>query len=159
MREYALVLLVTAAVTYLLTPLVRRVAVATRAIHAPRARDTHTEPTPLLGGLAMYGGLVAGLIVASRLTSLQDPFQAAGSKTAAGLLLAGAFVVVVGFIDDRWGLSAISKLAGQVAAAGILVWSGQSLPWLPMPSGGVFSLCTIARSVADRLVWSTWTGV
>ncbi|MGH3287500.1 MAG: glycosyltransferase family 4 protein [Streptosporangiaceae bacterium] len=140
MREYLLVLLVTAAVTFLLTPLVRRVAVATRAIHAPRARDTHTEPTPLLGGLAMYGGLVAGLIVASRLTSLQDPFQAAGSKTAAGLLLAGAFVVVVGFIDDRWGLSAISKLAGQVAAAGILVWSGQSLPWLPMPSGGVFSL-------------------
>ncbi len=140
MREYVLVLLVTAAVTYLLTPLVRRVAIATRAIHAPRARDTHTEPTPLLGGLAMYGGLVAGLIVASRLTSLQDPFQAAGSKTAAGLLLAGALVVVVGFIDDRWGLSAISKLAGQVAAAGILVWSGQSLPWLPMPSGGVFSL-------------------
>src|SRR5580692_507566 len=140
MREYLLVLLVTAAVTFLLTPLVRRVAVATHAIHAPRARDTHTEPTPLLGGLAMYGGLVAGLILASRLTSLQDPFQAAGSKTAAGLLLAGAFVVVVGFIDDRWGLSAISKLAGQVAAAGILVWSGQSLPWLPMPSGGVFSL-------------------
>jgi UDP-GlcNAc:undecaprenyl-phosphate GlcNAc-1-phosphate transferase len=140
MREYVLVLLVTAAVTYLLTPLVRRVAVATRAIHAPRARDTHTEPTPLLGGLAMYGGLVAGLIVTRRLTALQDPFAAAGSKTAAGLLLAGALVVVVGFIDDRWGLSAISKLAGQVAAAGVLVWSGQSLPWLPMPSGGVFSL-------------------
>jgi UDP-GlcNAc:undecaprenyl-phosphate/decaprenyl-phosphate GlcNAc-1-phosphate transferase len=140
MREYVLVLLVTAAVTYLLTPLVRRVAVATRAIHAPRARDTHTEPTPLLGGLAMYGGLVAGLIVASRLTALQDPFEAAGSKTAAGLLLAGALVVVVGFIDDRWGLSAISKLAGQVAAAGVLVWSGQSLPWLPTPSGGEFPL-------------------
>ena len=140
MREYVLVLLVTAGVTYLLTPLARRVAIKTRAVHEPRARDTHTEPTPLLGGLAMYGGLVAGLIVASRLHFLQDPFQAAGSKTAAGLLLAGGLVVVVGFIDDRWGLSAISKLAGQVAAAGILVWSGQSLPWLPMPSGGVFSL-------------------
>jgi UDP-GlcNAc:undecaprenyl-phosphate/decaprenyl-phosphate GlcNAc-1-phosphate transferase len=140
MREYLLVLLVTAAVTYLLTPLVRRVAIAVGALHEPRARDTHTQPTPLLGGLAMYGGLVAGLIVASRLTFLQDPFAAAGSKTAAGLLLAGALVVVVGFIDDRWGLSAISKLAGQVAAAGILVWSGQSLPWLPMPSGGVFLL-------------------
>jgi UDP-GlcNAc:undecaprenyl-phosphate/decaprenyl-phosphate GlcNAc-1-phosphate transferase len=140
MREYVLVLLITAAVTFLLTPLVRRVAIAARAIHAPRDRDTHTTPTPLLGGLAMYGGLVAGLIVASRLTSLQDPFQAAGSKTETGLLLAGALVVVVGFIDDRWGLSAVSKLAGQVAAAGILVWSGQSLPWLPMPSGGVFSL-------------------
>src|SRR6516225_28473 len=140
MREYLLVLLITAAVTFVLTPLVRRVAVATRAIHAPRARDSHTKPTPLLGGLAMYGGLVAGLIVATRLTFLQDPFASAGSKTEAGLLLAGGLLVVVGFIDDRWRLSAISKLAGQVAAAGILVWSGQSLPWVPMPSGGVFSL-------------------
>ena len=66
MREYVLVLLITAGVTYLLTPLARRVAIKTRAVHEPRARDTHTEPTPLLGGLAMYGGLVAGLIVASR---------------------------------------------------------------------------------------------
>src|SRR6516162_507654 len=140
MREYALVLLVTAAVTYVLTPLVRRVAIATRAIHEPRARDTHTKPTPLLGGLAMYGGLVAGLLLASRLSFVQDPFRTAGSRSQAGLLLAGGLVVVVGFADDRWGLSAISRLAAQVAAAGILVWSGQSLPWLPMPSGGVFSL-------------------
>src|SRR5580658_3981731 len=138
--EYALVLLVTAAVTYLLVPLVRRIAVRTRAMHEPRARDTHTKATPLLGGLAMYGGLVAGLLIASRLSLLEDPFKTAGSRTEAGLLLAGGFVVLVGFVDDRWGLSAISKLAGQVAAAGILVWSGQALPWLPTPSGGVFPL-------------------
>ena len=140
MREYVLVLLVTAGVTYVLTPLVRRIAVATRAIHEPRARDTHTEPTPLLGGLAMYGGLVAGLLIASRLSFLAEPFQMAGSRSEAGLLLAGGLVVVVGFVDDRWGLSAISKLGGQVAAAGILVWSGQALPWLPTPNGGVFPL-------------------
>ena len=140
MREYALVLLVTAAVTYVLTPLVRRVAIATRAMHEPRARDTHTRPTPLLGGLAMYGGLVAGLLLASRLSFVQDPFRSAGSRSQAGLLLAGGLVVIVGFADDRWGLSAISRLAAQVAAAGILVWSGQALPWLPLPNGGVFSL-------------------
>src|SRR5260370_1812504 len=112
MREYLLVRLVPAAVTFLLAPLVRRMAVATRAIHAPRARDTHTEPTPLLGGLAMYGGLVAGLIVASRLTSLQDPFQAAGSKTAAGLILAGGLLVLLGVVDGPWGLRPVSQLAG-----------------------------------------------
>src|SRR3984893_5839293 len=140
MREYLLVLLVTAAVTFMLVPLVRRVAVATRAFPAPRPPHPHPEPTPLLGGLAMYGGRVAGLLIATRLSFLQDPFQSAGSRSEAGLLLAGGLVVVVGFVDDRWGLSAISKLAGQVAAAGILVWSGQALPWLPMPSGGVFSL-------------------
>ena len=88
MRDYALVLLVTAAVTYVLTPLVRRVAFVTHAIHEPRARDTHTEPTPLLGGLAMYGGLVAGLLVASRLSvlarSLPDGRVEERSRTAAG---------------------------------------------------------------------------
>src|SRR6201995_3022582 len=140
MREYALVLLVTAAVTYLPPPLVRRVAVPPRPIPEPRSRDTHTKPTPLLGGLAMYGGLVAGLLLASRLSFVQDPFRTAGSRSEAGLLLAGGLVVLIGFADDRWGLSAISKLAGQVAAAGILVWSGQALPWLPLPNGGVFSL-------------------
>src|SRR6266699_614489 len=128
MREYALVLLVTAAVTYLLTPLVRRVAIATRAIHEPRARDTHTKPTPLLGGLAMYGGLVAGLLLASRLSFVQDPFRTAGSRSEAGLLLAGGLVVLVGFADDRWGLSAISRLVAQVAAAGIV--AGAALSFL-----------------------------
>src|ERR1700761_6862760 len=140
MREYALVLLVAAAVTFLITPAVRRVAVRTKAIHEPRARDTHTKATPLLGGLAMYGGLVAGLVLASRLSFVQDPFHAVGSRTEAGLLLAGGFIVIVGFVDDRWGLSAISKLAGQVAAAGILVWSGASLPWLPLPNGQLLAL-------------------
>ena len=85
-------------------------------------------------------------------------FQAAGSRTEAGLLLAGGFVVIVGFVDDRWGLSAISKLAAQVAAAGILVWSGQSLPWLPTPSGGVFSLepdLSVTLTILARLSGST----
>src|SRR3974390_2077928 len=100
MREYALGLFVAAAGTSPPPPLVRRFAIATGAVHEPRARDTHTTPTPLLGGLAMYGGLVAGLVVASRLTSLQDPFASAGSKTAAGLLLAGGLLVVVRFIGD-----------------------------------------------------------
>src|SRR5690349_7310158 len=139
MRDYALVFLVTAAVTYLLTPLVRRIAVRTHAMHEPRARDTHVTPTPLLGGLAMYGGLVAGLLIASRLSFVQAPFQSE-PRSEAGLLLAGGLIVLVGFADDKWGLSAISRLAAQVAAAGILVWSGQALPWLPTPNGGVFSL-------------------
>ena len=140
MREYALVLLVTAAVTYLLTPLVRRVAIATRAIHEPRARDTHTQPTPLLGGLAMYGGLVAGLLLASGCRSCRIRSGPPGRGARPGCCSPAAWSSLVGFADDRWGLSAISRLAAQVAAAGILVWSGQALPWLPLPNGGVFSL-------------------
>ena len=131
MPEYVLTLLVTAAVTYLLTPLVRRVAIAGGAMHEARDRDVHVVPIPLLGGLAMYGGLAAGLVVAAQLTPLGSVLQ--GNRTAASLLLAGGVIVLVGVVDDRWGLSPISKLAGQAAAGGILVWGGAQLSWVPLP--------------------------
>jgi UDP-GlcNAc:undecaprenyl-phosphate GlcNAc-1-phosphate transferase len=133
MREYLFILIIAAVVTYLLTPLVRRGAVAMHAQHAPRTRDVHKEPTPLLGGVAMYGGLVAGLLVADRLTYLQQAFPS--FRYIVGLLLAGGLLVVVGVVDDRWGLGAISKLAAQIAAGGIVVWSGAYLPWIPWPGG------------------------
>jgi UDP-GlcNAc:undecaprenyl-phosphate/decaprenyl-phosphate GlcNAc-1-phosphate transferase len=136
--EYVLTLLVTAAVTYLLTPLVRRGAIAAGAMHEARDRDVHVVPIPLLGGLAIYGGLVVGLMVASELSPLRTVLV--GNRTAAGLLLAGGLIVIVGVIDDRWGLSPISKLAGQAAAGGILVWSGAQLGWLPLPGNGTLIL-------------------
>jgi UDP-GlcNAc:undecaprenyl-phosphate/decaprenyl-phosphate GlcNAc-1-phosphate transferase len=131
MREYLFILIIAAVVTYLLTPLVRRGAIAMRAQHAPRARDVHSQPVPLLGGVAMYGGLAAGLLVADRLSYLQQAFPS--PRSIDGLLLAGGLLVIVGTVDDRWGLGAIPKLAGQIAAGGIVVWSGAYLNWLPWP--------------------------
>ncbi len=150
MREYGLTVLVAAAVTYLLTPLVRRFAIAVGAMHAARARDVHTEPVPLVGGLAMYLGLAAALLVASRLTHLSTVFM--GTRVASGLLLAGGVVVVLGFVDDRWGLGAITKMAGQVAAGVILVWSGAVVAWLPVPGGGTLSLTSDQQTVLTILV-------
>src|ERR1700733_39513 len=134
MREYLYVLIIAAAVTYLLTPLVRRGAIAVNAQHAPRSRDVHTAPTPLLGGLAMYGGLVAALLVAERLPYLQRAFPS--SRTVLRLLAAAGLLVIVGIVDDRWEIGALAKLAGQIAAGGIVVWSGAYLPWIPLPGGG-----------------------
>src|ERR1700760_3980112 len=121
MREYLFILIIAAVVTYLLTPLARRGAVAVHAQHAARSRDVHKEPTPLLGGLALYGGLVAGLLTAERLGYLQQAFPS--NRTVTGLLLAGGLLVLVGVVEDRWGLGAVSKLAAQIAAGGIIVWS------------------------------------
>jgi len=138
MREYLFVLIIAAAVTYLLTPLVRRGAIAINAQHAPRARDVHVKPTPLLGGLAMYGGLAAALLVAGRLSYLQQAFPS--WRTIPGLLMAGGLLVIVGMVDDRWGLGAIAKLAAQIAASGIIVWSGVYLSWIPGAGGQTVSL-------------------
>jgi UDP-GlcNAc:undecaprenyl-phosphate GlcNAc-1-phosphate transferase len=137
-REYVLALLLAAATTYLLTPLVRRGAFATNTLHAARARDVHVQPTPLIGGLAMYGGLAAGLLVANQLSYLRGAFTS--SRAVPGLLLAAGLLVATGIVDDRWGMGAISKLAAQVAAGGILVWSQVVLSWVPEPGGGVFVL-------------------
>jgi UDP-GlcNAc:undecaprenyl-phosphate/decaprenyl-phosphate GlcNAc-1-phosphate transferase len=137
-REYLLTVLVTAAVTYLLTPLVRRLAVAVGAMHAARDRDVHVVPIPLLGGLAMYGGLAVGLLVAAQIEPLRSVFT--GSRMESGLLLAGGLIVLVGFADDRWGLNPLSKLAGQVAAGAVLVWSGAQVSWLPAPGGATLIL-------------------
>ena len=138
MREYLYILIIAAAVTYILTPLVRRGAIAINAQHAPRSRDVHTAPTPLLGGLAMYGGLVAALLVAERLPYLQRAFPS--SRTVLGLLAAAGLLVIVGIVDDRWEIGALAKLAGQIAAGGIVVWSGATIPWIPLPGGGTMPL-------------------
>jgi UDP-GlcNAc:undecaprenyl-phosphate GlcNAc-1-phosphate transferase len=138
MRDYLYILIIAAAVTYLLTPLVRRGAIAIKAQHAPRGRDVHEKPTPLLGGIAMFAGLAAGLLVAERLRYLAQAFPS--SRTVLGLLAAGGLLVLVGAVDDRWGLGVISRLAGQIAAGGILIWSGVYLPWIPLPGGTPFLL-------------------
>ncbi|GAB3707113.1 glycosyltransferase family 4 protein [Nocardiopsis oceani] len=130
MREYALTFVIAAAVTYLLVPLVRRLAIAFGAAPAVRDRDVHTEPIPRLGGLAIYGGFAAALLISAQLPHLQNVFVA---DTWLGLLLAGGLITIIGVIDDRWGMDALSKLAGQIAAAGILVWQGVQLLWLPLP--------------------------
>jgi UDP-GlcNAc:undecaprenyl-phosphate GlcNAc-1-phosphate transferase len=139
-KEYLLTLLVTAAVTYMLTPLVRRVAMKAGAVKQVRDRDVHVIPIPEFGGLAMYAGLAAGILVAGQITPLNSVFAGNSTiSTETGLLLAGGLIVVIGVVDDRWGMSPISKLAGQVAAGVILVASGCEITWLPLPGSGVFN--------------------
>ena len=69
-----------------------------------------------------------------------------------GLLLAGGLLVVIGFVDDRWGMSALPKAAGQVAAGGILVATGTQISWLPYPGGGIFIPTTDQKTLITILV-------
>src|SRR5258708_33366781 len=115
MRDYLFILLIAAAVTYFLTPLVRLFAKGINAQHEARDRDVHKEPTPLIGGLAMYGGMAAALLVAERLTYLQQAFPS--SRTVHGLLAAGGLLVIIGVLDGPFGVVPLQKAARPVAAA------------------------------------------
>ncbi len=118
MREYLLVFLVAAATTYLLTVIAREIALRTGAVAKVRDRDVHAVPIPYLGGLAMLGGLVAAYLVARQLPflSTSDPFV---FRDAGIVLIAGALICAVGVLDDLFELDALTKLGGQVLAAGL----------------------------------------
>ncbi|WP_433328159.1 MraY family glycosyltransferase [Spirillospora sp. CA-294931] len=140
MREYLLTILVATVAAYLLTPAVRRFAVWFGAQAVPRDRDVHTIPTPRLGGLAMFGGMVAALVVASGLPEMRRVLSNGDLDVGKALLLAGGLIVLVGIADDRWGLDPLTKFAGQVAAAGIFIMQGIQLYVIPLPNGDSISL-------------------
>jgi len=135
-REYILCLVAAAAVTYLLTPLARELAKKWKVMAPVRDRDVHDTPTPLLGGLAMVGGLLAGGILASKLPMMSAVFDS--GRTPLALLSGVAIIVALGVVDDKWGLDAPTKLAGQVLAAGVMAFQGIAIIWLPI--GGTFVL-------------------
>jgi UDP-GlcNAc:undecaprenyl-phosphate GlcNAc-1-phosphate transferase len=139
-REYLLTILIAALVAYLLTPAVRRFAVWFGAQAAVRDRDVHVIPTPRLGGLAMFGGMVAALVVATGLPEMRKVLANGDVSVTNALLLSGGLIVLVGIADDRWGVDALTKFAGQVAAAGIFIMQGIQLYVLPMPTGEPLAL-------------------
>nr|WP_205379095.1 MraY family glycosyltransferase [Streptomyces sp. SID7805] len=133
-----LALCVTAAVTFLLTGPVRKFAIAAGAMPEIRARDVHREPTPRLGGIALFGGLCAGFLVASHLPGLRRVFEDYNEPRA--LLTGAALIWLLGVLDDKWGVDALAKLGGQMIAAGVMVFQGLTILWIPVPGLGTVSL-------------------
>lgn len=135
MREYALVFFVAAAVTFLMTPIVRMLAIRVGAVKKPRARDVHTVPVPELGGIAIYAGVVAAMLVAHRMPTLHRTF-ANNSETTA-IIAAAGLMCLLGAIDDKWDLDALTKLAGEIVATGTMVLLGVQLLLFYIPFGHV----------------------
>jgi UDP-GlcNAc:undecaprenyl-phosphate GlcNAc-1-phosphate transferase len=135
-REYLLTGLTAAVLTFLLTGPVRVLAVRFGAVAWPRGRDVHSTPTPRWGGLAMLGGVLGGVLLAYQLPALRLAFDY--SDEVVGALLAVTVLGVVGVLDDRFELDAITKLAGQTTAAGLLVLAGVQWVtfWIPWGGGG-----------------------
>ncbi|WP_449280405.1 MraY family glycosyltransferase [Leucobacter sp.] len=117
---------VTAAASYAVLRLSRRFRLAPEV----RARDVHRTPTPRLGGVAMFAGILAAFAIAGtqeEFASLYDQ----GSRMWA-LLGACAIIAVVGVLDDLLDLDWMIKLAAQLAAAGLLAWNGVQIVSLPL---------------------------
>ena len=95
----------------------------------------HVQPTPRMGGLAMYIGVAAAVLLASQLPALTRGFVYSTGMPA--VVVAGGLIMAIGLIDDRWGLDALTKFAGQITAASVLVTMGVAWSVLYIPIGGV----------------------
>ncbi|HEX5510478.1 MAG TPA: MraY family glycosyltransferase [Actinomycetales bacterium] len=139
MREYLTVFLVAAVVTYLLGVVAREVALRTNAVARVRARDVHAVPIPYFGGVAMLGGLSAGFLVAHRLPFLSLSGHQVFHDSAV-VLGGGAMICALGVVDDLVELDALTKLGGQVLAAGFLVVNQVQYYNFALPGHGQFIL-------------------
>ena len=134
MREYLLTASFAAALCFLITPWIARFAMQSGAFVNIRARDMHKSPTPRWGGIAMWASMAITMLVVSHLPLVSKSF----GREAQGIFLAGTFVMLLGALDDRFDLDAVTKSAGQALAAGILLLHGVQILWLPI--NGILTL-------------------
>ena len=104
-------------ISYGLTLVVRDWAIQLGWLSLPGGRNVHDQPTPRVGGLAMYIAFSTVIITAL----LSDPvFGREFGQPFRGLMLASTLIVGVGLFDDLKGLKPSWKLCVQVLAAVLL---------------------------------------
>jgi UDP-GlcNAc:undecaprenyl-phosphate GlcNAc-1-phosphate transferase len=100
----------------MLTVPVRALALRVGMVDLPGPRKVHLQPIPLLGGLAMYGGVMLAILFA---------FDGAARAQSAGIVTGATLVAAVGFLDDRgWLHHQIKLFVAMPLAACILLVSG-----------------------------------
>jgi len=142
--DHAVVGLVAAAVTAALVPFVRHLgwrlgALRWRTGEGPETHD-HGSRVPTLGGLAMFGGLLAALAVAVTRGAFEEVFSSTSEPL--GVLVGAMLIVTLGVLDDLLDLSAALKLAGQISAATLVAALGLQLQYFWLPRLGVIALST-----------------
>jgi UDP-GlcNAc:undecaprenyl-phosphate GlcNAc-1-phosphate transferase len=114
-------------VSYLMTPLVRKIALRLNVVDHPNHRKVHLQATPLMGGLAVFFAFVIATLATSDL-----------KNEMVGILLGGSIIIIIGMVDDNMkgkksGLFPNVKLAGQVLASLIAIKFGLRASFLDSP--------------------------
>ncbi|MEW6245974.1 MAG: MraY family glycosyltransferase [Nitrospirota bacterium] len=118
------------------TPVMVQLGHAWGWVDQPSERKIHLQPTPRLGGLAIYAGFVGSVLMNSILPDWM-----------AAIFISGTMLLVVGLLDDLRELPAGMKLAAQLVAAAIVIAGGNVLTLFPQgPMGD-------AGNAALSLLW------
>ncbi len=137
LSKYLLLFAIGLVTTYIVTPLVERVARSRGLVDLPDKRKVHQEPVPRLGGLGIFAGFAAALgfqLLAERYL----PWQAgiiAIDLPLAGILAGGCVIFGLGLVDDLKNLRPVVKFAGQVLAGAVVIALGVSIEFVGNPFG------------------------
>lgn len=140
-RDQLLVYLPVVSLTFLaalvlvaaLTPQVERFAKRIGALQQGGGRRVHEGAVPNIGGIAIFGGLMGALLVGGL---LRPALLAAYREELLAIALGGALMTLVGLFDDLWEVPALTRLACQFVAAGILVVNGVRVDFITNYFGG-----------------------
>ncbi len=131
MTPYLLVGLVAVVVSFIATPGVIWLSRRIGAIDHPNDRKVHANPTPTLGGTAIFLGILVAGIVAYNMVEFRDLFTS--SSQPLGIAIGAIVIFALGVIDDFRPIHAPVKLAGQIFTAGILFLAGVKMEYLLLP--------------------------
>lgn len=114
-----------------LTAVARSIAVRTGVLDKPDgARKLHCDPTPLMGGTAIYASLVVTLLITSQLPVASDLLRSLPAGALPMLLLSGGLFCALGLYDDIKPLKPWRKFGLQLLAAlPFAIW-GQKIDWV-----------------------------
>jgi UDP-GlcNAc:undecaprenyl-phosphate GlcNAc-1-phosphate transferase len=132
MGPYLLVGLVATVVAFIATPIVVWASRRVGAIDQPNDRKVHANPTPTLGGAAIFLGIMVAGFVAFQMDEFHDLFTA--SSQPLGIAAGAVVIFILGAVDDFKPLPAPVKLAGQTFAAGIVFLAGVKMQYLLLPN-------------------------
>ena len=143
-----------------LTPLNRLLSEKVGAIVMPHDRKVHERPTPTMGGIAIFLGVLLALLVCKIIVATVDADfprglrEALSSQELLGILLSSFLILMLGVWDDLRELSPLAKLTGQMIAVLVMISFGVEIRSISFIRGDFIDLSgSPAASILLTLVW------
>ncbi len=134
MRTILVSMLIAFLISVFATPMVLRVALRRKLVDATNEhRKIHEGLIPRLGGIAIVAGFYTPLLALLVYDTGTGSIWLSNSGKAAGLLLGGLVIAVVGIYDDVIGCGPRGKLFGQFLASAIVIFFGSYIDTIDLP--------------------------
>ncbi|SJZ48212.1 glycosyltransferase family 4 protein [Selenihalanaerobacter shriftii] len=140
MLKYIVAFAIASLITYVSTPIVKKLAFLIGAVDEPNARRINKHPIPSLGGIAIYVGFVLSVMLL-----LEHDIK------LVGIIASSTLILIVGLVDDIKGISPKSKFIWQIMAAIVLTSFGIKIQFITNPFGGILYLGKL--SIPFTVLW------